>query len=95
MTTALGLSDIFLMKDMRTKGGCRLYQNVLSVWYREIKEMIDAGLKAFADAADGNKIAEHTLMRFLGISPTTSANERKIVECESVTRFPSPCLAHY
>ncbi|KAJ5610143.1 hypothetical protein N7510_006862 [Penicillium lagena] len=84
------VQEIFQIKSGRTNGGCDANrQKAIAAWLNESKEMAKAGLQAFLDASDGNKIAMATLEQFLGITTETSANEREITrkKLEQVSQF--------
>lgn len=68
------IREIFHMKTGKTKGACDGLK-ALPTWFAESKEMAKAGLQAFSDAKQGNKIAKDTLKQFLGITSATSDRE--------------------
>ncbi|KAJ5161557.1 hypothetical protein N7492_006949 [Penicillium capsulatum] len=83
------IQDVFHLKTGNTKGGCDNRLSLLNTWFDEVKDMAQAGLQAFTDAGNGNKIAAGTLSQFLGITSKTSANEFKDVKAflEEVHEF--------
>lgn len=75
------LQTLFHVKSGSTTGGCTAKkQSTLATWLTESRELAKAGVRAFDDAAKGNKDAEHALSQFLGIDSKTSAEDRKDVK---------------
>lgn len=68
---------LFHIKAGRAHGGCDpSRQKTITTWLSESRELAKAGLQAFSDADDGDKIAIHTLKQFLGIDRRHGSKER-------------------
>ncbi|KAJ5161556.1 hypothetical protein N7492_006948 [Penicillium capsulatum] len=78
-----GLQKIFQIKTGKNKGGCDAHQGDLRAWFSEAKEIAKAGLQAFSDASNGNKIAQETLKQFLGIDSSTPASDLEDTKSKS------------